>query len=105
MTAHLFLLAILALSSRIVNAVLDREVAVKPSINNTLEYAVETECKTCPYSLCTNKEFYTYETEVTLTCWTSGTDIGNDTYVLRCYCGTTSEHQESTNEIWHIALG
>lgn len=54
------------------------EAAFKPPINNTLEHAVETECKTCPYSLCTNKEFYEYDTQLTLVCWTSGTVIDGD---------------------------
>jgi len=62
---------------------------VQPSINNTLEKGVETECKTCPYSLCTNVAWYTYSTNVTLTCWTSGTSIDNDTTWLKttdgCY--------------------
>lgn len=57
------------------------EAAFKPPINNTLEKGVETECKTCPYSLCTNKAFYEYDTQVTLLCWTRGTEIGGDTYV------------------------
>ena len=51
----------------------------KPAINNTLEKGVQTECKTCPFSLCTNKAFYSYSTAVTLACWTSGDSIGNDT--------------------------
>jgi len=61
----------------------------KPAINNTLEKGVETECKTCPYTLCTNKAFYTYSTAVTLVCWTRGTRIANDTTWLKttdgCY--------------------
>ncbi|KAM3075549.1 hypothetical protein ACMFMG_007691 [Clarireedia jacksonii] len=65
------------------------EAAFKPPINNTLEHAVETECKTCPYSLCTNKVFYEYDTQLTLVCWTSGTVIGGDSTWLRttddCY--------------------
>lgn len=67
------LLAILLVSVAIVKG------DFKPAINNTLEKGVETECKTCPYSLCTNKAFYTYSTTVTLACWTSGDSIGNDT--------------------------
>lgn len=52
--------------------------AFKPPINNTLEQGVATECKTCPYSLCTNKAFYDYNTQVSLVCWTQGTVIDED---------------------------
>ncbi|KUJ08886.1 uncharacterized protein LY89DRAFT_741715 [Mollisia scopiformis] len=62
---------------------------IKTPINNTLEYGVATECKTCPYSLCTNKAYYDYGTTVTLLCWTVGTQIDNDTTWLEtsdgCY--------------------
>lgn len=65
------------------------EAAFKPPINSTLEPGVATECKTCPYSLCTNKEYYDYNTAVSLICWTTGTDIGGDTTWLQtsdgCY--------------------
>jgi len=57
------------------------DAAFKPPINNTLEPGVETECKTCPYSLCTNKAFYEYDTPVTLVCWTRGTVIDGDALV------------------------
>ncbi|KAF7960792.1 hypothetical protein EAE96_000465 [Botrytis aclada] len=63
--------------------------AFKPPFNNTLEQGVATECKTCPYSLCTNKEYYNYETVVSLICWTTGTVIDGDSTWLRtsddCY--------------------
>ncbi|KAI9648264.1 hypothetical protein NHQ30_002896 [Ciborinia camelliae] len=63
--------------------------AFKPPIKNTLEPGVATECKTCPYSLCTNKKYYDYNTVVSLTCWTTGTAIGGDSTWLRtsddCY--------------------
>ncbi|KAJ5037244.1 uncharacterized protein L3040_007421 [Drepanopeziza brunnea f. sp. 'multigermtubi'] len=65
------------------------DAAFKPPINNTLEQSVETECKTCPYSLCTNKAFYEYDTQVSLVCWTTGAEIDGDTTWLRtsddCY--------------------
>ena len=67
------LLAALLVSATIVRG------QFKPAINNTLEKGVQTECKTCPYTLCTNKEFYTYSKVVTLDCWTTGDSIGNDT--------------------------
>ncbi|KAF5871816.1 uncharacterized protein Bfra_008840 [Botrytis fragariae] len=63
--------------------------AFKPPFNNTLEKGVATECKTCPYSLCTNKEYYDYDTVVSLICWTTGTAIDGDSTWLRtsddCY--------------------
>lgn len=78
MAIHKLLIAALALSIG-VNAKASIKSATKPSINGTLEFGVETECKTCPYTLCTNKAFYGYDTQVTLTCWTEGTSIANDT--------------------------
>jgi hypothetical protein len=52
-------------------AVLDTR-AVKPYINNSLEHSVNTECKTCLYSLCPNVAAYESEDPVKLTCWTHG---------------------------------
>ncbi|RAL61783.1 hypothetical protein DID88_002846 [Monilinia fructigena] len=65
------------------------QAAFKPSFNNTLERGVATECKTCPYSLCTNQKYYDYDTIVSLICWTTGTVIDGDSTWLRtsddCY--------------------
>lgn len=43
-----------------------------------------TECKTCPYSLCTNAKIYNARDNpnTTFACWTRGTEIYNDTYVI-----------------------
>lgn len=40
-----------------------------------------TECKSCPYSLCTNVKIINPEDNpnTTFTCWTSGTEIYNET--------------------------
>jgi hypothetical protein len=74
----LSILAVLAISATGLDAAVTR--AVKPSINNTVESGMMTECKTCPYSLCTNKAYYGYlaEETVTLTCYTFGDVIGGD---------------------------
>jgi hypothetical protein len=41
---------------------------------------ISTECKTCPYSLCTNKKIYdSNKPNMTLTCWAEGTGIVGDT--------------------------
>jgi len=54
--------------------------AVKPYINSTAEYS--TECKTCPHSVCTNKAYYIGGDNFTSTCWTRGTKIVRDKYVV-----------------------
>ena len=48
------------------------------NISSSIEKGVNTECKTCPYSLCTNKAAYDGSTGVTLLCWTRGTVIDGD---------------------------
>jgi hypothetical protein len=41
---------------------------------------IPTECKTCPYSVCTNRKIYdSYNSNMTLTCWAEGTEIVGDT--------------------------
>jgi hypothetical protein len=69
------LLTIIAISTACVDA------AVKASINNTVEHGVNTECKTCPYTLCTNKAYYESDALVTVTCYTHGTVIDDDEYI------------------------
>jgi hypothetical protein len=59
-------LPFLALANPIVGT-LSIEVQPKQTINGTVEYS--TECKSCPYSLCTNVNIPWYEENVTLTCW------------------------------------
>lgn len=67
-------LAVWAISTANVNA------AVKANITNTVEHGVNTECKTCPYTLCTNKAYYESDANVTVTCYTHGTAIDDDEY-------------------------
>lgn len=45
------------------------------AVPSTVEQGVQTECKTCPYSLCTNKVAYEYNHDMLLTCWTRGDSI------------------------------
>lgn len=45
------------------------------TIPSRVESGIETECKTCPYSLCPNQLAFDYATEMTLTCWTYGDNI------------------------------
>lgn len=47
----------------------------------TAQAEYNTECKTCPHSLCTNKVAYEYEDVFNATCWTRGTAIVGDKYV------------------------
>ncbi|KAE8451362.1 hypothetical protein EG329_003991 [Mollisiaceae sp. DMI_Dod_QoI] len=70
---------------------------IKPLINNTVEYGVATECKTCPYSLCTNGAFYGSGTVVGLVCWTRGKRIDNDTTWLQTTDGCYVTQDDLTN--------
>jgi len=82
------------------------KVEIKPPINNTLEKGVATECKNCPYSLCTNKAWYDYGTNVTLLCWTRGTKIDNDTTWLETTdgCYVTQDDLQSYNGTYETDL-
>ncbi|CAN8101229.1 unnamed protein product [Discula destructiva] len=44
-------------------------------VPSTVESGIQTECKTCPYSLCTNAAAYEYDHDMSLTCWTRGTTV------------------------------
>lgn len=93
--------------------------AVKPYISAVAEYS--TECKTCPYSLCTNKLYYDGGDNLTTTCWTRGSKIVGDNLWLKTdsgcyvtqydlveyegdyredleYCGRASEEEHITEE-------
>ncbi|KAH6676379.1 hypothetical protein B0J14DRAFT_353328 [Halenospora varia] len=49
--------------------------AVVPTIT-TEPSGLDVECKSCPYSLCTNVKAYSkYETNITVSCWTKGQNI------------------------------
>ncbi|KAH7396760.1 hypothetical protein DE146DRAFT_49831 [Phaeosphaeria sp. MPI-PUGE-AT-0046c] len=58
---------------------------IKPYINTTAD--VRTECKTCPYTLCTNKSFYDYYDPLNVTCWTHGTEVVGDPTWLKTDAG------------------
>ncbi|KAF1940273.1 hypothetical protein EJ02DRAFT_319176, partial [Clathrospora elynae] len=92
---------------------------LKPYISTEAEY--NTECKTCPRSLCPNQLYYSGEETLNVTCWTRGTKImGNRLWLqseVGCYitqydvlehngdyttdleyCGPDSEEQDLTIE-------
>lgn len=60
--------------------------SVNTTVPSTVEDGIQTECKTCPYSLCTNIEPYEYGHEMNLTCWTEGEKIVDTTWVMTAYC-------------------
>ncbi|KAH7384639.1 hypothetical protein BKA66DRAFT_416872 [Pyrenochaeta sp. MPI-SDFR-AT-0127] len=92
---------------------------VKPYITTEAEY--NTECKTCPRSLCPNQLYYGWQDQLNVTCWTRGTKIMGDRLWLKseagcyitqydvleydgeyetdlAYCGPKSEEQHLTIE-------
>lgn len=52
------------------------------TVPSTVEDGIQTECKACPYSLCTNTAAYEYNHDMTLTCWTRGDNIVDTEYVI-----------------------
>lgn len=68
-------LSTLLLVPLVAGAVLDARQGNTTTIPSKVESGIQTECKTCPYSLCTNQLEYLYATEMTLTCWTYGDNI------------------------------
>lgn len=92
---------------------------LKPHITTAAEY--NTECKTCPRSLCPNQIYYGQKDYFNVTCWTRGTKIMGDRLWLKSeegcyvtqydvleydgdyttdleYCGPESEKQDLTIE-------
>lgn len=58
---------------------------VKPYIASTAEY--NTECKTCPRSLCPNTVYYSTDDTFNATCWTRGTKIIDSNIWLKSEAG------------------
>jgi hypothetical protein len=58
---------------------------LKPYITTEAEY--NTECKTCPHSLCPNTLDYTDGDAFNVTCWTRGTKIMGDRLWLKNEAG------------------
>lgn len=52
------------------------------TVPSTVEDGIQTECKTCPYSLCTNVAAYEYGHDMSLSCWTRGDTIVETKCVL-----------------------
>lgn len=61
------------------------QAAIKPYITTAAEY--NTECKTCPRSLCPNRLYYSTEDTLNVTCWTRGTKIMGDRLWLKSEAG------------------
>ncbi|KUI64207.1 hypothetical protein VM1G_11009 [Cytospora mali] len=59
------------------------------TIASRVQDGIQTECKTCPYELCTNHAAYYYNEYMTLTCWTYGDNIVDSNIWLKttdgCY--------------------
>ncbi|PSR84251.1 hypothetical protein BD289DRAFT_264266 [Coniella lustricola] len=53
--------------------------SVNVTVPSTVEDGIQTECKTCPYKLCTNVAAYEYGHTTNLTCWTEGDKIVDTT--------------------------
>jgi hypothetical protein len=58
---------------------------VKPYITTTVD--IQTECKTCPRSLCPNQLSYYGNDHLNVTCWTRGTRIMGDRLWLKSEAG------------------
>lgn len=66
---------LLVVAPLVAGAILDTRQDNATTIPSRVESGIQTECKTCPYSLCTNQLALEYSTEMTLTCWTYGDNI------------------------------
>jgi hypothetical protein len=82
------MLAPLLLTASVVTLLItSAEAAVKPYITTQAEY--NTECKTCPRSLCPNVVVYPDDegSPFNVTCWTRGTKIMGDRLWLKTDAG------------------
>lgn len=70
-----FLSSLLAVVPFVAGAMVESRQANATTISSRLESGINTECKTCPYSLCPNQLAFEYNTEIILTCWTYGDNI------------------------------
>lgn len=59
--------------------------AAAATVPSTVEEGIQTECKTCPYSLCTNVAAYEYGHDMSLSCWTRGDTIVETKCVLNTF--------------------
>jgi hypothetical protein len=46
-----------------------------PKVNRVIESGIRVECKTCPYTLCTNKIVYPSNLRITVNGWAAGSTI------------------------------
>jgi hypothetical protein len=49
-----------------------------PDVSRVVESDFNVECKTCPYSLCTNKVVYETNADIIVNGWTAGSSINCD---------------------------
>lgn len=75
MLATLVLIALPLVAGTSPLAVEPRQAANGTTVASRVEDGIQTECKTCPYKLCTNVAAYEYDHETSLTCWTRGDSI------------------------------
>lgn len=75
MTRAISLSNLLAAVPFVAGAILETRQDNATTIPSRVDSGIQTECKTCPYSLCPNQLAFDYGTEMTLTCWTYGDNI------------------------------
>ncbi|POS75078.1 hypothetical protein DHEL01_v206520 [Diaporthe helianthi] len=89
MTRATRLSSLLALVPLATGAILDNRQDNATTIPSRVENGINTECKTCPYSLCPNQLAIGSGEDLTLTCWTYGDNIVDSNIWLRttdgCY--------------------
>lgn len=66
---------LLAVVPFVAGAILETRQDNATTIPSRVDGGINTECKTCPYSLCPNQLAFDNANQMTLTCWTYGDNI------------------------------